>query len=277
MNILVTGASGLIGKALSESLSKQHEVVGISRHNPELDLTWIQGDFSKFEDLQQLDQYDFDCVVHLAALLPKNAEHDFIHVNVEGARRLMRYSIDRDCKKFVIASSIGAAGIQNIQFRPAHLPIRDNHPCLDRDGYGLSKHLLEEITRYCHRQDGDIDVINLRLSTVRPDDDMPELLKVCPPRMWGLGATTMMTLSDSVRVFTAAVEAPHQAGVRTMNAANPKSWVADPIADILRNWWGDDVDLSYFEQAGNEFASVFDVNMIREELGFVAKDLPPQA
>lgn len=275
MKILVTGASGLIGKALSESLSKQHELVCMSRNNPELDLTWVQGAFSEFEDLQKLDQYDFDCLVHLAALLPNKAEHDYIHTNVEGSRRLMRYLIDRGCKKFVMASSIAAIGFGSIKFKPAHLPISDTHPCFNREGYGLSKHLLEEITQYCQRQDEDIDVINLRLSTVRPDDDMPELLKVCPPRAWSLGAPTMMTLSDSVRAFTAAVEAPYKAGVRTMNAASPKSWVADPVAEILKNWW-DDADVSYFEQPGNEYASVFDVTMIREELGFVAKDLPPQ-
>jgi len=54
----------------------------------------------------------------------------------------------------------------------------------------------------------------------------------------------------------------------------PVAWVADPVADILQGWWGDDVDLSYFRQPGHEFDSVYDSNRIRKELGFTAKILP---
>ena len=61
---------------------------------------------------------------------------------------------------------------------------------------------------------------------------------------------------------------------RIMNATGPRAWVADPVADILRNWWGDDVDLSFFEQAGHAYDSVYDVRRIRQELGFVAQRLP---
>lgn len=35
-----------------------------------------------------------------------------------------------------------------------------------------------------------------------------------------------------------------------------------------------DVDLSYFDEPGNTFASAFDARKIRTELGFVAIDLP---
>ena len=35
-----------------------------------------------------------------------------------------------------------------------------------------------------------------------------------------------------------------------MNATGPKAWVANPVADILKNWWADDVDVSHFEQPG---------------------------
>ncbi|MFN2232524.1 MAG: NAD-dependent epimerase/dehydratase family protein, partial [Anaerolineae bacterium] len=88
--ILVTGASGFIGKALAASLSKTHEVICMSRRNPGLDLPWIRGEFSAFEDLRQLDQHDLDGVVHLAAVTGGCLERDGILVNVEGTRCLMR-------------------------------------------------------------------------------------------------------------------------------------------------------------------------------------------
>jgi nucleoside-diphosphate-sugar epimerase len=83
-----------------------------------------------------------------------------------------------------------------------------------------------------------------------------------------------MALSDAVRAFTLAAEAPYRPGVRIMNAVAPQAWVADPVADILRNWWGDDVDLSYYERQGHEYSSVYDVSRIEAELGFVAEELP---
>ncbi len=79
-----------------------------------------------------------------------------------------------------------------------------------------------------------------------------------------------MARSDAGRVFTLAANAPYKPGVRIMNAVGPKSWVADPVAKILHAWWGDTVDVSYFEQSGHEYDSVYQVKRIKEELGFVA-------
>lgn len=272
--ILVTGASGFIGKALAASLAAKHNVVCMSRSNPGLDLPTIRGNFDAFEDLRQLDGYQFDAVIHLAAVTGGCLERDGILVNVEGTRCLMRYLMDRGCRKFVMASSIAAVGFQNVKFRPLCVPIPDEHPCLDRDGYGLSKFLMEEITKYYQRQNDALDVINLRLSTVAPDDRMPPPRKAGPLGPWALGSITLMALSDAVRAFSLAAEAPYRPGVRIMNAAGPKAWVANPVADVLRAWWGDDVDVSHFEQPGHAYDSVFDVRRIEETLGFVAERLP---
>ena len=59
-----------------------------------------------------------------------------------------------------------------------------------------------------------------------------------------------------------------------MNTAGPLSWTAVPVAEILRNWWGDEVDLSYFEQDENQYNSVYQIDLIKQELGFLANDLP---
>ena len=272
--VLVTGASGLIGRALALSQAGEHEVICMSRRPPPPDLTWVRGEFSSFEDLRQLDGWDVDCVVHLAAVTGGCLERDGILVNVEGTRCLLRYLVDRGCRNAVMASSIAVVGMQSTLFRPLQVPIPDDHPCLDRDGYGLSKHLMEEITRYQARQEPDLDVINLRLASVTRDDALPPLRTAGPLGQWAAGSITLMALSDAVRVFTLAVEAPHKPGVRTMNAAGPEAWVADPVADILQNWWGDDVDVSYFRQPGREYASIYQVDLVREELGFTAQVLP---
>jgi nucleoside-diphosphate-sugar epimerase len=272
--ILLTGASGFIGQALATSLAKDHDVICMSRRDPGLKLPWVRGVFGAFEDLRQLDRYHLDGVVHLAAVTGGCLERDGILVNVEGTRCLIRYAMDRGCIKFVLASSIAAVGFQSVKFRPLRLPIPDEHPCLDRDGYGLSKFLMEEVAKYYQRQNGALDVIALRLSTVVGDDALPPPRTVGPLRQWSLGGITIMARSDAVRAFSLAIESPYRPGVRIMNAAGPKAWVADPVADVLRAWWGDDVDVSPFERAGHEYDSVYDVSRIREALGFVAERLP---
>jgi UDP-glucose 4-epimerase len=271
--ILVTGASGFIGKAFSAALAARHEVICMSRKSPGLILPWARGSFGSLDDLRRLDRYRIDAVVHLAAVTGGCSERDGILVNVEGTRCLMRYLIDRGCRKFVMASSIAAVGFQSPAFRPLQLPIGDEHPCLDRDGYGLSKYLMEEITRYCRRRDEQIDVINLRLAAICADENMPQPRKVCPLGPWALGSITIMALSDAVRAFALAAEAPYKPGVRIMNAAAPRAWVADPVADILENWYGDAIDLSHFRRPGQEYDSVFDVGRIKDQLGFVAERL----
>jgi UDP-glucose 4-epimerase len=272
--ILVTGASGFIGKALCADLAGAHRVLCMSRHNPGVDLPWVRGEFHSFEDLRKLDWRSFDAVVHLGAVTGGCLERDGMLVNVEGTRCLMRYLMDRGCRKFVMASSIAATGFQSVRFRPLALPMPDEHPCLDRDGYGVSKYLMEEVTRYYVRQNSGIDVINLRLSSVCRDDALPPLVRPGPLGEWACGAATIMVLRDAVRAFRLAVESKLKPGIRILNATGPQAWSAVPVAELLRAWWGDEVDVSHYEKPGHEWDSLFDVCGIERELGFAAEVLP---
>ena len=255
-------------------MAEDHQVICMSRKDPGLNLPWIKGTFTSFEDLTQVDDYQIDILVHLGAVTGGVTERECILVNVEGTRCLLRYLINRGCKKYVLASSIAAVGFQDRKFRPVNLPIADDHPCLDRSGYGISKYFMEEISKYCYRQSEDIDIINLRLSSVCVDNNIPPLKDISPLTEWSLGSITIMNLTDAIRAFTMSVENPYKPGVRIMNATGPKAWTSVPVAEILRNWWGDDVDLSYFEQSGNEYDSVYDVSRIQQEIGFIALHTP---
>ena len=274
MKILVTGASGFIGSALVPELAQRHEVVALGRGRPKLEVPVVRGDFQQYEDLLRLDEHRFDGAVHLGAVTGGAPEHTAIMVNAVGTRTLLHYLRHRGCRKIVTASSIAAVGFQTRAFRPLQVPIPDEHPCLDRDGYGVSKYLMEELTRYVQRQDPELDIINLRLSSVCPDDAPRPLVTPGPLREWALGGITMMTLADAVTAFTAAVEAPLKPGLRILNTTGPRAWVAVPVAEVLRSWWGDEVDLSWFEQPGHEWDSAYDVRRIEQELGFVARHLP---
>ena len=271
--ILVTGASGFIGSALSAELGADHEVIAMSRSTVDIPgVTWVKGEFDSFESLRQLDRWDFDAVVHLAAEL-RGPERDFVMVNGEGSRCLMRYLIDRGCKKFVLASSIAAIGCQSVRFRPDVLPIPDEHPCYDLDGYGFSKFIMEEISKYYWRQNREIDVINIRLcSVIRGDVPRPEPGGIRPILEWTVGNVTLMFLSDAIRAFSLAALGPLKPGVRILNTAAERIWATVPTADFLENWWGSALDLSYFQRPGNKFRGIYAVDRLREELDFTAVD-----
>lgn len=269
--VLITGTSGFLGKALAKEMASRHQVIGMSRKNPGLETKWIRGEFHSFEDLRQLDQFKIDAVVHLAAVTGGCLERDGMLVNVEGTRCLMRYLMDRGCRKFVMASSIAVVGLQSPEFRPVRLQIPDEHPCLDRDGYGFSKYMMEEVTRYYQRQKKDLDVINLRLAAICGNDSPGEPEGIRPLSGWCLCGLTQMLPCDAVRAFATAAEAPHKPGVRVLNATTPRAWTTVPTADVLRNWWGKDTGVAHYLKPGHEFDSVYDVSAIRKELGFVAE------
>ncbi len=274
--ILITGTSGFIGNALAKEItgSSNHQAICLSRSPSDVPggLS-IQGDFSVPSELRKLDNHDgIEVLVHLAAVIGGCSEEDGLRVNVAGTHHLLRYLIERGCRKFVLASSIAAVGMQSVKFRPLQLPIPDEHPCLDRDGYGFSKYMMEEVTRYLSRQNESLDFINLRLASIAPDARQLTPAEPGPVPIWAMGKISVMFLSDTVRCLMAAVDAPYKPGVRILNAVGAQACTAVSVPELLRSWYGDDantLDLSHYEEPGRERDPVYDITRIREELGFV--------
>ena len=271
--ILITGSSGFIGSALSAALADQHEVIGLSRKPTSVEgVAAVEGDFANPDELHKLDPHgDIDVLVHLAAVTGRGPEQACMQVNVAGSYHLLRHLVDRGTRKFVLASSIAAVGMQSTRFRPLQLPMEDEHPCLDRDGYGFSKYMMEEITRYLSRQSDSLDFINLRLCSILPEDGQRTPIESGPVTGWGFGSISVMYLSDVVRCLTLAVEADHKSGVRIMNVTGGQTCVADTVPELIRAWYGADaeaIDLSHYERPGHERDPVYDISRVREELGF---------
>ena len=271
--ILITGTSGFIGRALAESTAKDHEVFCISRQKTAVaGVRSIQGNFTSPDDLRKIDPNRVDIVVHLAAVTGGGTEEELLRVNVMGTYQLVRYFIDGGCKKFVLASSIAAVGMQSPLFRPLQLPMPDEHPCLDRVGYGFSKYMMEETSRYLARQNEDLDFINIRLASIATDDRELVPRKAGPVGQWSMGTISYMYLSDTVRCLTLAAEAQHKPGVRILNAVGTQACVEDTVPEIIRGWYGadtDQIDLSHYAHPGHERDPVYEINRIEEELGFV--------
>ncbi|MFF2017348.1 NAD-dependent epimerase/dehydratase family protein [Paenibacillus sp. NPDC058177] len=269
MNILITGASGFIGRALVKHLADKHYVICLSRKAPEGAAAYVQGSFDVIEDLKGLDAYDIEAVIHLAAVTGGCSEEEGLAVNVLGTRRLFRYLLDRGCRKFITASSIAVAGGLDEDFVPLELPIPDEHPCLATDAYGLSKAMVEELTRYFHRIHTDADFINLRLGAVAAEDWIPPILETGsrPP----LPFITMAHVyaDDVVRGIAAALHAPPRPGVRTLNLVGPDVTSNLPVTKIMSNILGDFYNLDYYHFPGHNYRPLYTMDRFKEEFGFV--------
>lgn len=277
MAVLITGASGFIGKQVARTLAPQCKLISFSRHPLDSALSCVaavRGDFLSFEDLRQLDSHPIEALVHLAAVLGSASEREAMEVNVEGTRRLLRYASDRGCERFVLASSIAAVGSLRADFLPLRLPIDEEHPRLVADPYGLSKAMGEDLARYFHRRSPDLDITCLRFGAVKDTATW-----VAPPVVVGTPVQfpfielACVALSDVVRSVERALLSAPRPGVHVYNIVGPQASSDDEPLEVLRDRFGPDfagIDVSSYE-AGNPRAPLYSTNLARQEIGFSAE------
>lgn len=273
--VLVTGASGFIGRRLVQRLSADgHTVIAMSRKASEGAAHVVAGQFHSFEDLRQLDGFAVDAAVHLAAETGGCTEEAGIAVNVAGTRRLMRYLIDRGCKKIILASSICAAGglsANEPRFIPLHLPMSAEHRFAGHDAYGLSKWLMEEMARAMASGAQDVDVIALRLGAVTDEaawDPKPQIAGDLA--LWGFVALGRVALGDVIDGFARCVQLPVTPGYRQSYVTALDNASDQPVPSLVREFLGDrlgKLDLRHYERDGHAFDGLYDMTSAKALFG----------
>jgi dihydroflavonol-4-reductase len=145
---LITGATGFIGTTLVERLlARGDEVralvrdVGRAKELRAMGAELVRGDLARPESLEE-SAPDVDVVVHLAGLVKAVSRAEFHSVNVEGTRSLAQVAARTGRAKFVLVSSLAAAG-----------PSTPGRPRVETDRpapvsiYGQSKLAAEEALR----------------------------------------------------------------------------------------------------------------------------------
>ncbi|MCW3093134.1 MAG: galE 3 [Ferruginibacter sp.] len=155
--ILLTGASGFLGKAMTERLDNLHLdyiTVGRSTMNT---VKWDLG-------TKCTSVLAGDTVVHAAGkahMIPKNAEDkaDFYAVNVQGTRHLLEALENNDSlKKFVFISSVAVYGLIE------GIDIAEDALLLATDPYGNSKIEAEKmIAGWCTKKNIEYYILRLPL------------------------------------------------------------------------------------------------------------------
>lgn len=159
MKILVTGATGFIGKCVISHFSDKHEIFGTCRALKKG--KFIQADLINLSDYGVFD-VDFDVVIHCASILatPKNRKNiNLLLDNVKITESVQKIAELNKVELIINLSSIGVYpcvnGIYNEEslIRPS-----DNYEGL----YGLSKFCSEELFLLLNK-DNHTRIVNLRL------------------------------------------------------------------------------------------------------------------
>jgi nucleoside-diphosphate-sugar epimerase len=144
MNVLVTGASGFVGRALCETLAgRGHGVVPAVRNLQGITGERVIGDIGQQTNWCEL-LGGLQAVVHLAARVHVMQDRatdpltSFRAVNTDGTLNLARQSAAAGVKRFVFVSSIKVNGEGQV------LPYLETNPPAPQDAYAVSKWEAEQ-------------------------------------------------------------------------------------------------------------------------------------
>jgi UDP-glucose 4-epimerase len=234
MQLVVTGASGFVGRRLLSALSGRYEVVCLELDPSALagvdGVTVVAGDLTDRDWLGRLPARA-DAIVHLAqaaASFPAGADALFA-VNAASTQALASYAVGAGVRRFVLASS-GSV------YRPQSRPILETDPIDPPGFYAATKAISELILR---SYEGEFGVSILRLFAPygpgQVDRMIPKLVEAVRDgrtiTLYNGGEPRLKPIfvSDLVAIIE---EALHLEGSQTVNVAGPEVVGVREIAQL---------------------------------------------
>lgn len=285
--VLVTGANGLLGRAVVSELAGRCQVAGFDLKPGAAPIEWHAGDLTDAASVAAAVK-GRDAILQIAAIpnIWSGNGETIMKVNVVGLHNLLAAAEEAGVRRVVICSSDSVVGFtvrEGALRAPEYLPVDDHHPLNPTDPYGLSKLLGEEMGRSFSLR-GKLEIVVLRpvfvaypemYGEIRARSRGPETYRGTPaggPSSAGGGPCWHhVDPRDAARAFRLALELPPVTFDRFFVSANV-TLSPEPTLERLRSALGDlppvrDPDL----YRANPFAPLYDLRRSREVLGFDAQ------
>lgn len=248
MRVLVTGASGFIGRVLSQRLTDLGcRVIPVSRSNGT--------DLTAWQEVQALEPADAVC--HLAGVIPRVQEispREIYLANMIGALHVLEYCRLNGVRAMVLASSY-------VYGAPQYLPVDEAHPLGGQGPYARSKILAEELAR-AYGTDHGLSVVALRIfNAYGPGQEGDMLLPTILSQAIKGGEVVLrdpdprrdfVYVDDIVDAFLAALR-DVGAGFRCYNIASGRTVSVREVVRELEDAFGCHLPLRYTgERRSNE-------------------------
>ncbi|MGH8727418.1 MAG: NAD-dependent epimerase/dehydratase family protein, partial [Burkholderiales bacterium] len=171
--VLITGATGNLGRSLGEALDRDYRIVGLDLKAQGADFPVFEADFTSDAAVELALRKFRDAfgsriasVIHLVAYFDFTGEDNPLYqsVNVEGTRRLLRALQHFEVKQFAYASTM----LVHAPCRPGER-IDEHQPIEPRWAYPKSKAAAEAVIRAEHKR---IPYVILRLAGVYDEHSM---------------------------------------------------------------------------------------------------------
>ena len=246
MQILVTGASGRIGRyVVKELVSAGHSVTGI-------DILTSDGSSPRFlrvdltdagEVYQALAAAEAEAVVHLGAWANAGVVPDTRTYgdNVRGTFNLFQACADLGIQRVVSASSAQVYGFAKAP--PVYVPVNEAHPLRPANCYALSKVVGEQTADYFVKRFG-MTILSFRLMGIRTpaqlDAEVDELAQD-PSK----GTSLLWTRTDARDAASAcrlAVEA-ESVSSGPYNITGARVVLSEPTAALVDSYFGDKTEV----------------------------------
>lgn len=184
---MITGASGLVGKAIFEELENfesEYDIICLGRQFKETSAKknfrekFFSVDITNTEDISEIESIGkVDFLVHSAGLAHQFKEkipENFRKVNVEGTKNIAELAVKLSAKRFVLISSVSVYGANDTNKKGN---IDENFPCNPQGAYAESKYEAEKAAEIIC-QKNKIPLTILRLATVIGEEDKGNVVRL---------------------------------------------------------------------------------------------------
>ena len=268
--IVVTGAAGRLGRRVVHLLvDRGKDVLATDQvEADDLPAEFVRCDLGNAEAVHDVLK-GADAVIHMGAIPgPSRAEPRVIFENNTPADfNVMMSAAELGLRRVVYSSSAFGMGWAHDgnAFVPRYLPLDEEHPMMPFEPYGLTKQVGEDIGRMIARN-SNTTVVSLRFTNVPPPEVVAEFPWPAPTPEKPL-TLVMWAYADARDVAEAQVlSVDAEIGeYEAFMLAQPTSRFAEPTIDIVRNNFGDRVEI---REGLEGTASVISTDKVQRIMGW---------